>query len=379
MLSNKFFFIINLGFFLISFYSCKKHPENKVDQVPYKVYDGFIDEAGRTSIISSDNELYIVGTNWYSTLIIKTDLDGNLIWKKTYYLEKNQMSLGILETSDGGFLVSSGEHLYGYRTNPYLIKINSDGDSLWTYKVQDTTTYLFSLAVQLKDHSIVIAGCNWLPFPSLKYLISFVKIDQNGQYLMTRTYEDTLSSPVHFDDFKLKANGNLLFTMSINEQENYIMELDESLEKMSEFKFNVNNRLFLFGYDPDQMLAIDSWSNSIASLYKLDYENNIIAEAAYSFPLLSGIEWTQEYWIKHVPEGIIVTGGLAEPGHWQYDFHPVVALLDEAGNQKWLWYNESQGGTMINVHYLSDGNYILVLQGSGIMIWPVKNYGMPSL
>jgi hypothetical protein len=379
MLTHRFFLLFILGFFLSSFYSCKKHQEDKAGQLPYKVYDGFIGDGYRTSIISSDNALYIVGTNWYSSLIIKTDLDGNLIWEKTYYLEQNQMSLEILETFDGGFLVSSGEHLYGYRTNPYLLKINSDGDSLWTYKVQDTATYLFSLTVQLQDHSIVIAGCNWLPFPSLKYLISFVKIDQNGQYLMTRTYEDTLSSPPHFDDFKLKANGNLLFTMSNGEQENFIIELDESLEKLSDLKFNVNNRLFLFGHDPDQMLAIDSWSNSIASLYKLDYGNNIIAEAAYSFPLISHVEWTQAGWMKPVPEGIIVMGGLAEPGHMGYDIHPVVALVDDGGNQKWLWYNENHGWGVINVHYLSDGNYILILQGSGIMIWPVKNYETTSL
>jgi hypothetical protein len=380
MLSHRTFILIIPVFILISICSCKKHQDNQAD-LPYKDYDGYVDGFRNSIISSADNKLYIVGRDLnHELLILKTDLDGNLIWEKTFEFFEDEQGHQIIETSDGGLLIASGAGPY-YKSNfpAYLIKINFDGDSLWTYRITENSSYEFSCVVELKDHNFVVAGFKRLNSYPSELLLSFVKIDQNGRYLMTRTYEDTLSRSNIIQDYKLEENGNILFCGNDYEPGNFIIEIDPSLEILSEMRFNVSNLVFLFGHNPEEMLAIDDYPiSSIAILYKLDNENNIIAEATYKFPLLSHVEMTGAEWMKPVPEGTFVLGNLVKAGHDQYDFFTSLALVDENGNQKWLWYEESHTWGIQNVHYLSDGNYILILNGSGgITICPVKNYIIP--
>lgn len=379
MITHKTFIFIIPVLILISFCSCKKHQENQAD-LPYTVYDGYVD-GFRNSIISSDNQLYIVGRDLnHQLLILKTDLDGKLIWEKTFEFPEYEQGHQIIETSDGGYLIASGAGPYYIKDYPaYLIKINSDGDSLWTYGIGQNSSYEFSCVVELKDRNFVIAGFKRLYSYSSELLLSFVKIDPDGKYLMTRTYEDTLSQSNSIQDYKLEENGNILFCGNDYKPGNYIIEIDPSLEIISEVRFNISNLVFLFGHNPEEMLAINDYPiSSTAILYKLDNENNIIAEATYKFPLLPDAELTGAAWMKPVPEGTFIIGNLVKPGHFQYDFFTSIALADENGNQKWLWYEESHTWSIQNVHYLSDGNYILILNGSGgITVCPVKNYVTP--
>ncbi len=65
--------------------------------------------------------------------VLKTSASGELEWTRTYGGEASDVGHGVAKTSDGGFIVT------GYTTSfaataddPYLIKIDAQGETLWT-------------------------------------------------------------------------------------------------------------------------------------------------------------------------------------------------------------------------------------------------------
>ena len=66
-------------------------------------------------------------------LIIKTDAYGDTLWSKIYKNENSFTGSYILQTNDGGFIITG--KLCSYQAGcckPFLMKLDSNGDSLWT-------------------------------------------------------------------------------------------------------------------------------------------------------------------------------------------------------------------------------------------------------
>ena len=76
--------------------------------------------------------------------VVRTDTDGNLLWKKTYGRDMIDAGQSIQQTVDGGFIIGGitnfhceSQRLYNNQnlTSPfasiYLLKINTEGDVMW--------------------------------------------------------------------------------------------------------------------------------------------------------------------------------------------------------------------------------------------------------
>ncbi|MDD5531028.1 MAG: T9SS type A sorting domain-containing protein [bacterium] len=63
--------------------------------------------------------------------LIKTNSSGNTLWTKTYGGSNDDFSKSVLQTSDGGYVIVGGTSSYG-NADAYLIKTDSSGDTLWT-------------------------------------------------------------------------------------------------------------------------------------------------------------------------------------------------------------------------------------------------------
>jgi len=151
--------------------------------------DGGYILVGKTSQFGSGN------TDVY---LIKTDINGDTLWTKTYGGVRSDVGFSVQQTTDGGYIIVGMTNSFGAgilgRLDVYLIKTDNNGDTLWTktYGGIDTdyafsgidTDYAFSVQ-QTTDSGYIVAG-----FMGSFGLNDFYLIKTNniGDTLWTRTF-----------------------------------------------------------------------------------------------------------------------------------------------------------------------------------------------
>jgi hypothetical protein len=130
-----------------------------------KTFGGTTDDGGWTVRQTSDGG-YIVagytasfGAGGYDVYLIKTDVTGELVWAKTYGGSGNDVAETVQQTTDGGYIISGGTYSFGSGgEDVYLIKTNSNGDTLWTRAFGSIYGEHGFSAEQTLDGGYVVAG-----------------------------------------------------------------------------------------------------------------------------------------------------------------------------------------------------------------------------
>ncbi|MFY9308643.1 MAG: T9SS type A sorting domain-containing protein [Bacteroidia bacterium] len=127
------------------------------DTVWTKTYGGTQGDEG-ICVVANNDGTYVLCVRDSSTAgndidvqIIKTDATGGIIWDKNYGGDKKDTDKMIEPTTDGGYVVAAISRSFGWNLpNMWILKLNSDGDTLWTrtyggqdnehcYAVRETT------------------------------------------------------------------------------------------------------------------------------------------------------------------------------------------------------------------------------------------------
>jgi hypothetical protein len=113
--------------------------------------------------------------------IIKTDARGKLLWQKTYGTsEVNEEARFIRQTSDGGYIASCiGLHDSTSGTSVRLMKLDSKGDTTWVYRTADDVGT--NGVVETSDGSFVVSG-------GLNSDVWIAKFSNSGTLLWQKTY-----------------------------------------------------------------------------------------------------------------------------------------------------------------------------------------------
>lgn len=115
------------------------------------------------------NELFICGSTSknYSTskndiLLIKANSAGDTIWSKTYGGVESEYGKNIISTSDGNILLSGKTESFGAGSfgDIYLIKVNTNGDTLWTNSYPDQDQEVPFNLIETSDGGYLITGTN---------------------------------------------------------------------------------------------------------------------------------------------------------------------------------------------------------------------------
>ncbi|MFH1322091.1 MAG: hypothetical protein ABII90_15745, partial [Bacteroidota bacterium] len=102
-----------------------------------KTYGGSSSETSNIVRQTTDGGYIIVGSTWgfgsyyNDVFLVKTDVSGNLIWQNHYPVQAYEEGTAVVETSDGGYLVT------GVSYNPqmvFLLKVDSNGNQEWLNK-----------------------------------------------------------------------------------------------------------------------------------------------------------------------------------------------------------------------------------------------------
>ncbi len=121
--------------------------------------------------------------------LLKTDSEGGLIWNKTYGGAYSDLGYSVQETSDGGYIIAGETTSFGeHATDIYLIKIDSEGNEIWSRKHGDMKGYERGYSVQRTiDGGYIVAGMSW-PLEQENPDFYLLKTDSEGDKLWSRSY-----------------------------------------------------------------------------------------------------------------------------------------------------------------------------------------------
>jgi len=171
------------------------------DSVWSQTYGGTSnDEGWSVALDTSDNGYVIAGfssSNGISTddiYLIKTESDGDTLWTQTYSGADGDYGRSIQQTSDGGFIIAG--HMNSYDLNGiggsdiFLIRTDSDGDTLWS-RIYGGSGWDGAYSVQqTSDSGFVVVGFT-TSFGAGGKDLYLIKTDTLGDTIWTRTYGGT--------------------------------------------------------------------------------------------------------------------------------------------------------------------------------------------
>jgi hypothetical protein len=150
-----------------------------------KTTDGGYIVAGYTySIGAGDRDFYL----------IKTDSQGDSSWARTYGGESSDYCYIVEQTDDDGYIMAGYGSSFGHGSDDvYLVKTNSDGDTLWTRSIgSGDRDQAFDMKIS-SDGGFILTGSTYAGIGLNSYL---VKTDSKG--LFSAISDENIFHPQEF-------------------------------------------------------------------------------------------------------------------------------------------------------------------------------------
>jgi len=128
------------------------------------------------------------GDGTYDLWLLRTDANGDSLWSKNYGGAGYDYGNAIQPTNDGGYVVAGRTSSFGAGDyDIWLLKFNALGDTLWTQTYGGTSTDQANGVIQTDDGGYLISGIT-SSFGAGSYDAWLVKTDENGNAVWTETY-----------------------------------------------------------------------------------------------------------------------------------------------------------------------------------------------
>ena len=128
------------------------------------------------------------GNLYCDVYLVKTNLDGEIVWSRTYGGALTDLGLDVKQTDDGGYIIVGYMSTFFNGADIYLIKTDENGDTLWTRVYGGEDSEIGVSVTQTLDGGYIITG-NTSPNIITDYLFLY-KIDANGDTTWTRIYDE---------------------------------------------------------------------------------------------------------------------------------------------------------------------------------------------
>jgi hypothetical protein len=146
-----------------------------------------IDEPNQVRETSDGNYIVVGKTqavldSTYYMLVLKVAPDGDTLWTRTYG-QGYQYSYGLCveEVSTGGYILAGGCGTYAKSAEAFLIRTDSDGDTLWTSLYGTISQEEIWSIQETHDSGFIAGGCT-------SQDVYLLRTDANGDSLWTRQY-----------------------------------------------------------------------------------------------------------------------------------------------------------------------------------------------
>ncbi len=166
------------------------------DTVWTRTYGGSSDDAGLSVLEVSSGGGYMVagktrsfGSGGDDVYVLRVDLNGDTLWTKTYGGSSDDIGNCLQRTSDGGYVIAGNTYSFGAGdTDVYLIRIDSNGDTLWTGAYGTTTAERGHSVDETSDDGYIICGTRRDPVGPAGSDAYIVRVSAIGESLWTQTY-----------------------------------------------------------------------------------------------------------------------------------------------------------------------------------------------
>jgi predicted secreted protein len=123
--------------------------------------------------------------------LVKTDVNGNMQWNKTYGGNYNDVAYALAQTGDGGYALAGYSTSFGAGLGDFwLVKTDVSGNAQWNKTYGGTSTGWALALVQTSDGGYALAG-ETQSFGSGGGDFWLVKADSNGEMQWNKTYGGT--------------------------------------------------------------------------------------------------------------------------------------------------------------------------------------------
>ncbi|TET79832.1 MAG: hypothetical protein E3J41_00830 [Candidatus Cloacimonadota bacterium] len=325
--------------------------------------DGGFIIAGTTSKINFGTNVGILSGSYSRIFIIKTDKNGNFLWKKEY--DEWIHGGAVFETQGGDFIIFG--HKW-YHKEIHIISIDSAGDVKWTRTYEWLKKYSISSVRKEEDGGFILLG-KIGQFLDKDQDIFLMKIDSLGDTLWIKRFGgEFVDSPSffqkesdagymiigskcydelwsNFDIFlmKIDAKGNLLWTKTYGGE---FSELAHAAQQTNDKGYIIAGILHYWGggkVDEDFYII------------KADSLGNILWERRYG-----GKKYDEPSSVKQTKDGgFIIVGYTKSYGKGKTDAY--IIRTDKEGKIIWTkTYGGPNDDKAASVHVTSDGGYIIV-------------------
>lgn len=175
---------------------------------------------GWSVVESSDTGCVVASTDYFNFNFRKLNSTGIIQWTKSYSFGGQHHMMHIGKVSDGNYISCGAAD-----SNGIILKLDMNGDSLWSYSSSNQNWDTFEEAVETFDKGFVIVN---RISPNNGTTVRILKIDSVGNYVWAKTYPNMWSETIcQTPDSgfvisaglagvsKLDKMGNLLYTTSV--------------------------------------------------------------------------------------------------------------------------------------------------------------------
>jgi hypothetical protein len=143
---------------------------------------------------TSDGGYIVAGQTWsfgaglYDFYLLKTDSEGDTLWTRTYGGSSHDLDRSVQQTSDGGYIIGGSTNSFGAGDfDVYLVRTDFCGDALWTRTYGGSDSDYGWCVRQTSDGGFIIAAETY-SFGAGMSDLYLLKTDSEGDTLWTRSY-----------------------------------------------------------------------------------------------------------------------------------------------------------------------------------------------
>jgi len=128
------------------------------------------------------------GAGNYDFWLVKTDVDGVSLWSRTFGGTAIEYCNSVQQTSDGGYILAGKTNSFGAGNDDFwVVKTDENGDSLWSRTFGGNSYETCFSVIESSDHRYVLAGYT-SSFGAGNSDFWLVKVDSDGDSLWSQTY-----------------------------------------------------------------------------------------------------------------------------------------------------------------------------------------------
>ena len=353
----------------------------------FKLYSGSGYDRGEGIVQLEDSSYVITGSSssWSESsqaFLLKIDAEGNYLWSQSYGGPESEAGKRVLYNADLGYYITGFSNSFGVGDfDAYLVKTDLNGNKLWEKTYGKPSNWeRINDAIWTKDSTILMVGEVQATNGEASDIL-IIHANKNGDTLWTKTFgsigEDRANSIISVQDSLFIIGGEMFipdsnlvkgFILKMNAQGNIIWEntVSDLAGKYGVSDLSLGlNKIYVIGFREVNPEKFDEY----AGIFDLD--SNLIYQNTNENldPIVS--TYFSEVSFLSSQNKIVIAYGKINSGFEEQDYNIFVANFDEI---VFYWLNQYHG--IINEGLDEAGQLLVTNDGAYVLVGTNSSTGL---